>query len=70
MHPAMTLRNHPALSLSRQCRLPLLGRSSLQKKLTGESAETLALLWRFVAVFRKYPFAASFRLRFARVGRV
>ena len=66
----MTVRNHPALSLSRQCCLPSLGRSSLQKKTNGESAAILVLMRGFSAVFLKYPFAASVRLRFACVRRV
>ena len=38
---AMIVRDHPALSLSRQCRLLSLGRSSLYYEPKGESAETL-----------------------------
>ena len=37
----MIVRDHPALSLSRQCRLLSLGRSSLYYTPKGESAETL-----------------------------
>ena len=37
----MVVRDHPALSLSRQCRLLSVGRSSLYYTPKGESAETL-----------------------------
>ena len=40
---AMLVRDHPALSLSRQCRLPLIGRSSPSCMPKGESTETLVL---------------------------
>ena len=43
---AMIVRDHPALSLSRQCRLLSLGRSSLYYTPKGESAETLVLMRR------------------------
>ena len=39
----MVIRAHPALSLSRQCRLLSIGRSSLYYTPKGESPETLAL---------------------------
>ena len=39
----MIVRDHPALSLSRQCRLLALGRSSLYYEPKGESAGTLAM---------------------------
>ena len=42
----MIVRDHPALSLSRQCRLLSLGRSSLYYEPKGESAGTLALMRR------------------------
>ncbi len=42
----MVVRDHPALSLSQQCRLLSIGRSSLYYKPKGESAETLALMRR------------------------
>ena len=53
---AMVVRDHPALSLSRQCRLLSIGRSSLYYKPKGESAETLALMRRIDELFLKYPF--------------
>ena len=37
----MVIRAHPALSLSRQCRLLSIGRSSLYYTPKGESPETL-----------------------------
>ena len=51
----MVVRGHPALSLSRQCRLLSIGRSSLYYEPKGESAETLALMRRIDALFLKYP---------------
>ena len=53
---AMVERDHPALSLSRQCRLLSIGRSSLYYAAKGESAETLALMRRIDELFLKYPF--------------
>ncbi len=53
---AMVERDHPALSLSRQCRLLSIGRSSLYYTSRGESAETLALMRRIDELFLKYPF--------------
>ena len=43
---AMVTRSHPGLSLSRQCRLLSIGRSSLYDTPKGESAESLALMQR------------------------
>ena len=45
----MVVRDHPALSLSRQCRLLSLGRSSLYYTPKGEGAETLVLMRRIAA---------------------
>ena len=53
---ALVVRDHPALSLSRQCRLLSIGRSSLYYEPKGESAETLALMRRIDELFLKYPF--------------
>ena len=58
----MVVRDHPALSLSRQCRLLSLGRSSLYYKPKGESAETLALMRRIDGLFLKYPFYGARRM--------
>ena len=52
----MVVRGHPALSLSRQCRLLSIGRSSLYYQPKGESSETLALMRRIDELFLKYPF--------------
>ena len=52
----MVVRGHPALSLSRQCRLLSIGRSSLYYEPKGENAETLALMRRIEELFLKYPF--------------
>ena len=59
---AMVVRDHPALSLSRQCRLLSIGRSSLYYEPKGESAETLALMRRIDALFLKYPFYGARRM--------
>ena len=42
----MVMRAHPALRLSRQCRLLSIGRSALSDTPKGESPETLALMRR------------------------
>ena len=52
----MVMRAHRALSLSRQCRLLSIGRSSLYYTRKGESPETLALMRRIDELFLKYPF--------------
>ena len=58
----MIARDHPARSLSRQCRLLSLGRSSLYYTPKGESAETLALMRRIDKLFLKYPFYGARRM--------
>ena len=58
----MIVRDHPALSLSRQCRLLSIGRSSLYYEPKGESAETLALMRRIDELFLKYPFYGARRM--------
>ena len=71
----MVVCDHPALSLSRQCRLLTIGRSSLYNEPTGESAETLALMRRIDDLFLKYPFygarpmALHLRREGVRIGR-
>lgn len=55
----MIVREHPELSLSRQCRLLSLSRSSIHYAAKGESAETLALMRRIDELFLKYPFYGS-----------
>ncbi len=55
----MIVRNHPALSLSRQCRLVSISRSSFYHEPKGESPATLALMRRIDELFLKYPFYGS-----------
>ena len=55
----MIERRPSAPSLSRQCRLLSIGRSSLYYAPKGESAENLALMRRIDALFLKYPFYGS-----------
>ncbi len=56
---AMIRRDHPDLSLSRQCRLLTISRSSFYYAAKGESPKTLALLRRIDELFLKYPFYGS-----------
>jgi len=56
---AMVTRNHPDLSLSRQCRLVSLSRSCFYYKLKGESEQNLSLMRRIDKLFLKYPFYGS-----------
>jgi putative transposase len=56
---AMVARDHPDLSLSRQCEVLSIGRSSLYYVSKGESPETLALMRRIDALFLKWPFYGS-----------
>ena len=58
----MIVRDHPALSLSRQCRLLSLGRSSLYYEPKGESAETLVLMRRIDELFLKHPLYGARRM--------
>jgi putative transposase len=53
---AMITREHPALSLSRQCEVLSISRSSFYHAPMGESSETLALMRRIDELFLKYPF--------------
>ena len=52
----MVEHDHPSLSVSRQCRLLSMGRSSFYYEPKGESEETLALMRRIDELFLKYPF--------------
>ena len=52
----MVTRPHPGLSLSCQCRLLSIGRSSLYYTPKGESAEGLELMQRIDELFLKHPF--------------
>ena len=56
---AMVRRDVPGLSLSRQCELVSISRSSIYYRPKGESEENLALMRRIDAVFLKYPFYGS-----------
>ncbi len=60
----MITRDAPELSLSRQCRLLLIGRSSFYYRPRhgvngGESLENLALMRRIDELFLKYPIYGS-----------
>ena len=56
---AMVRRSDPALSLSRQCSILSISRSSLYYRSKGESAESLALMRRIDELYLKYPFYGS-----------
>jgi putative transposase len=56
---AMITREHPELSLSRQCVVLSISRSSFYHAPMGESPETLALMRRIDELFMKYPFYGS-----------
>jgi len=56
---AMIGRDHPGPSLSRQCELLSIGRSSFYYAPKGESAGNLALMRRIDELFLKYPFYGS-----------
>jgi putative transposase len=56
---AMIVRDHPALSLSRQCEVLSISRSSFYYAPMGESPATLALMRRIDELFLKYPFYGS-----------
>ena len=58
---AMITRDAPELSLSRQCRLLSIGRSSFYYAPRGESPSSLALMRRIDELFMKYPFYGSRR---------
>ena len=56
---AMVAREHPAPSLSRQCEILSISRSSLYYVPRGESPENLALMRRIDELFLRYPFYGS-----------
>ena len=56
---AMIQRDQPGLSLSRQCEILAISRSSFYYTLKGESARNLALMRRIDELFLKYPFYGS-----------
>ena len=72
---AMMRRDHPALSLSRQCAVLSISRSSFYYAPKGESPENLALMHRIDELFMKHPFYGSrqmvrqLRREAVRVGR-
>ncbi len=55
----MIRRDHPKLSLSRQCHLLRVSRSSLYHRPQGESAGNLTLMRRIDELFLKHPFYGS-----------
>jgi putative transposase len=71
----MITREHPELSLSRQCEVLSISRSSFYHAPKGESPETLALMRRIDELFLKHPFygsrqmARQLRREGARAGR-
>jgi len=56
---AMIAPDRPGLSLSHQCRLLSIGRSSFYYAPKGESAENLTLMRRIDELYLKYPFYGS-----------
>jgi len=56
---AMIRRDHPEPSLSRQCEILSISRSSVYYVAKGESAESLALMRRIDALYLKHPFYGS-----------
>ena len=52
----MITRAHPDLSLSRQCQVLAISRSSFYYTPKGESAKNLTLMRRIDELFLKYPF--------------
>jgi putative transposase len=56
---AMIVRDHPELSLSRQCQILAISRSSFYYAPLGESPENLALMRRIDELFLRYPFYGS-----------
>ena len=55
----MIEREHDRLSVSRQCQLVGLSRSTWYYRAVGESAETLALMRRIDGLYLEYPFYGS-----------
>ncbi len=70
MSRPMVRRDVPGLSLSRQCEVLSISRSSLYCKPKGESAETLALMRRLDELFLRYPFHGSRQMVRHRVRRL
>ena len=55
----MVTRDDPSLSVSRQCRLLEVSRSTLYYRPVGHSAQTLALMRRIDELYLSYPFYGS-----------
>ncbi len=55
----MIERGNPNLSITRQCRILSIGRSSFYYATKGESEANLALMRRIDELFMKYPFYGS-----------
>lgn len=56
---AMIKRDHPALSISQQCKLVRLSRSAFYYTPVGINADTLTMMKEIDRVFTKYPFFGS-----------
>ena len=56
---AMIRKDHTALSVTRQCKLLKISRSSMYYKPVGVDTETLKLMNEIDLVFIKYPFFGS-----------
>ena len=56
---AMIQRDHPDISLSRQCEVLTISRASFYYATKGKSLENLALMRRIDELFPKYPFYGS-----------
>ena len=55
----MVTRDYPSLSVSRQCRLLEVSRSTLYYRSAAHSAQTLALMRRIDELYLRYPFYGS-----------
>ena len=55
----MIRKENTDLSLTRQCKLPKISRSSLYDTPVGMNAETLDLMHEIERIFTKYPFFGS-----------
>jgi len=55
----MIVQNHPDISLSRQCEIVSISRSSFYYTAKGESSKNLALMRQIDELFLKYPFYGS-----------
>lgn len=60
---SMVTRNHPGLSIARQCELLKLSRSAFYYTPVGMDEETLAAMKAIDQVFTKYPFFGSRQIR-------